>query len=500
MSVKRNLAANFFGTAWVALVQIAFIPLYIRYIGMEAYGLIAAYASLQALLFLLDAGLTPTLTREVARFKAGALSASEIRTLLRSVEFVFLGLGIAIFGAVMVGAPWLAEDWLIVEALPIPTVIRAFYLMGAIIALRWLAGLYRGVITGLQHLVWLSAVNAVFATLRGAGVVLVLLWISPTIEAFFLYQACITAMELAVLFRKSWRLLPSADRPSFSPEALRRIWRFSTGLTVISLLVVLMMHTDKAFLSKMLPLTEFGYYALAGSVAGSLGFLIGPISGVAYPRLSELVARGDRLALSDAYHRFSQMVTLAIAPGALVLALFSENILMLWIQDAATARAVAPLVAPLAVGFMLNGFMNTPYNLLLAHGRTRFIIKLYCIFVLLFLPAIYWGVSRYGAVAAAYAWVAINASCVIFAVPLVHRNLMPRGMWQWYRQDVMQPAAAALTAAFAVRLLAPRPAIHENWTNLLVVSSAFLIALCAALAACALGREMAARAWSRRSE
>ncbi len=500
VSVNRNLAANFLGTTWAALVQIAFIPLYIKYIGMEAYGLLATYASLQALLSLLDAGLTANLTREMARFKAGALQTNRARTLLRSVEFVFLGLGLAVFCAVSGGAPWLAGDWLKVEALPIPTVIQALCLMGGIIALRWFAGLYRGVITGLQHLVWLNAANAVFATVRGAGVVLVLQWISPTIEAFFLYQTGVTVVEVAVLFRKSWRLLPSPDRPSFSPVALRGIWRFSAGLTMISLLVMFMMQTDKLLLSKMLSLRDFGYYALAGSVAGSMNFLIGPVSGVAYPRLSELVARGDRPALSEAYHRFSQMVTLAIVPSALILALFPENLLMLWIQDAETVGAVAPLVTPLAIGFMLNGFMNTPYNLLLAHGRTKFIIKLYGVLVLLFLPAVYWGVSRYGAVAAAYAWVAINASCFIFAAPLVHKNLMPQGKWRWYRQDVALPAAAAFAGGFVVCLSTPRPVIHENWMNLLVVSSAFLIAFFAASFACPLGREMAARAWSLRSK
>ncbi len=500
MSINRNIVASYLGNAWAVLIQIAFVPVYIKYLGIEAYGLISAYALLQVLMSLLDMGLTPTLTREMARFMAGARSVGQVRTLLGTVELFFLGLGLLIFGAVVFSAPWLAENWLKVETLRIPTIVWAFYLMGAIIILRWLVGLYRGVLTGTQRLVWLNGTNAAFDTLRGAGVVLVLLWISPTIEAFFLYQGCITLIELAVVHWKAWFFLPGQDKPRFSIVALRRIWRFSAGLTMISLLGVLMMHTDKMLLSKMLALKAFGYYALASSVAGSLNLLIGPISGVAYLRLTELVAHGNTAALAKAYHRFAQMLTLTLAPSALVLALFSDRILMLWIQDDATVVATAQLVSLLAVGAMLSGFMNIPNSLLLAYGNTTFMILLYSVFVLVFVPAVYVGVSEYGAVAAAYAWISVNACCVALAVPLMHTKLLPREQWRWYRQDVAFPGLAALAATYAVHFLAPVRTAHEHWTNLIVVALALLFAFTAATAASPLGREIVAWVWLRFSK
>ena len=49
---------------------LAFVPLYIHYLGVEAWGLVGLMTMLQALLTLLDMGLTPTLSREMARFQA----------------------------------------------------------------------------------------------------------------------------------------------------------------------------------------------------------------------------------------------------------------------------------------------------------------------------------------------------------------------------------------------------------------------------------------------
>ena len=67
-------------------MSLAFIPLYIKYLGIEAYGLIGLFAVLQAWLVLLDMGMSPTLSREMARFTGGHHSPQSIRDLLRTLE------------------------------------------------------------------------------------------------------------------------------------------------------------------------------------------------------------------------------------------------------------------------------------------------------------------------------------------------------------------------------------------------------------------------------
>ena len=49
-----------------------FVPVYIKYLGIESYGLIGFFASMQAWFALLDMGMTPTLGREIARFTGGS--------------------------------------------------------------------------------------------------------------------------------------------------------------------------------------------------------------------------------------------------------------------------------------------------------------------------------------------------------------------------------------------------------------------------------------------
>ena len=75
---------------------IVFVPTYINYLGMEAYGLIGVFAILQAWMALLDMGMTPTLNREMARYKAGAISAEAILDLMRSIEWICAGIALLI--------------------------------------------------------------------------------------------------------------------------------------------------------------------------------------------------------------------------------------------------------------------------------------------------------------------------------------------------------------------------------------------------------------------
>jgi O-antigen/teichoic acid export membrane protein len=81
-SLKLNIIANFIGRGWIAIMGLAFVPLYIKFMGIEAYGLVGFSATIQALSSLLDMGLSTTLNRELARLSAHEEKAQESRDLV----------------------------------------------------------------------------------------------------------------------------------------------------------------------------------------------------------------------------------------------------------------------------------------------------------------------------------------------------------------------------------------------------------------------------------
>lgn len=450
-SVKRNIIANYLGGGWSAVMGLAFIPVYIRYVGIEAYGLIGVYASLQAWFALLDMGLSPTINREMSRFTAGIHTPQSIRDLLKSVEMIYLGIAVLLAVIVIGMASWIATDWLKVEVLSIRSVTHALMITGLIIGFRWVDTLYRSALLGLQHQVWLNSVTAAFATVRGLGTIAVLALISPTIQAFFLFQAITYAVETIILARQTHHYLPTPPNPpKFSIDALRGVWSFAAGMTMITFLATLLTQVDKLLLSTLLPLEQFGYFILANTVAGALSILIAPISNVAYPRFTELVASGDEKGLITQYHKFAQLLTISVIPATLILVFFSHQIIYLWTHNLATTDAVAPILSVWVIGTALNGLMHVPYMAQLAHGWSRLTVIVNTIAAIIIIPAFLVFVPRYGVMAAAWIWVAINAGYILFAVPAMHLKILRHEKWKWYGVDIIVPLLTGLVVALAM--------------------------------------------------
>ena len=458
MSLKKNVLANYLGQGWTALMGLAFVPVYINYLGVEAWGLVGLMTMLQAMLTVLDMGLTPTLSREMARFQAGAHSAQSIRDLLRSLEVIFGAVAVVITGVVWFVAPWLATNWLSATQMPAATVAQAIGMMGLVVAVRMAEQVYLGAIQGLQRQVWLNGVQTSIATLRWGGAVGVLALVTPSIEAFFLWQGIVSMLSLLILVCQTYRWLPSAKRAArFDLDALMRVRHFAGGMAATTLLAVLLTQMDKLLLSKLVSLEEFGYYTLAASAAGALYFLITPVATAVLPRMTELVAKSEQQMLIDTYHWGSQWLATLLIPAALVMSVFAEPLLLVWTGNASLARQSAPLLALLALGTLCNGFMYVPYMTQLAHGWTSFSVRVNIVAVCCIVPAILWAVPRFGAIGAAWAWLGLNASYVLIGMHFMHRRLLPSEKWRWYGSAVFKPLAVGLFATMVLRQLVSLP-------------------------------------------
>ena len=431
---------------------LAFIPVYIRYLGVEAWGLVGFMSMLQAWLTLLDMGLTPTLSREMARFQAGAHGAQSIRDLLRSLEVIYSGVAVAVVGIVWFIAPWVSVHWLSASQLSAASMAQAIGIMGLVLATRMVEQIYREAIQGLQRQVWLNGAQSALATLRWAGVIGILAWISPSIEAFFLWQGLVSLLSVAVLARKTYLWLPSGERSArFDLAAITRIRRFAGGMAATTLLALLLTQVDKLLLSKLVSLVDFGYYTLAASAASALYFLVTPIATAVSPRLTELVAKSEQKELIVTYHRASQWLAAVLIPAALVMAAFAEPLLHVWTGNVSLAQQAAPLLALLALGTLCNGFMYVPYTTQLAHGWTGFAVRMNIVAVCFIVPAILWAVPRFGAVGAAWVWLALNAGYVLIGMHFMHRKLLPDEKWRWYRDAVFKPLIVGLITVLALR-------------------------------------------------
>jgi len=437
-------------------MSLVFIPLYIKFMGIESYGLIGIFVSLIALLAILDMGLSSTLSRELARLSTSKDSAQESRDLVRTMEFVYWGVGIIIGVGFLALAPLIAHYWVKTQGIPVQIVQRAVLIMGLVVAFQWPASLYDGGLIGLQRQVLLNIVRSVMATVQHMGAVLVLWLISPSILAYFTWQIFISILQTLILAYFVWKSLPITQKQSaFQKHLLRKNWRFAAGMTSISIVATILTQTDKIILSKLLTLRVFGYYMLAVNVANALSYLVQPISAALFPKLSQLVLDEDKTNLFALYHNGCKLASLIVLPAAMTLALFSKEILTLWIRDPEIVQHAFFLVSLMVIGTAMNSLMVLPYILQLSHGWTKLVFSQNVISTILLVPLMIFMVNNFGAVGAPMVWIVLNAGYLFIMIPLMHKRILTSEMKQWYLLDIGAPLLIISGIVLIARFLLP---------------------------------------------
>ncbi len=319
-----------------------------------------------------------------------------------------------------------------------------------VVVLRLLEGTYHGALVGLQQLVWYNGWTAVLATLRHGGAALVVLYASPTIEAFFLWQIGISTLTVVIFALRVHRAVGmDAIRTGVSLRPIAEVWRFAAGASTITMVAIVLSQIDKVLLSRLITLEAFGVYMLASSVASALYLAVVPLAHAIYPRMVELVSGGRTNDVSVLYHRSTAVVAVMAGTCSAVLFIFPAATIFVWSGDPALAVRVAPVLAPAALGTFLHALTYIPYQLQLAHGWTSLSIRAHLASAVLYLPLLVWTVPRYGGVGAAWLWVALNLTLVLTVTPLMHRRLLPHEFGSWMRSGVLLPFGAAVAIALA---------------------------------------------------
>ena len=150
-------------------------------------------------------------------------------------------------------APLIARHWVNPANLSVNEVESAVRLMGLVMVLQFPFSFYQGGLMGMQRQVLLNGIVAAVGTLRGAGAVLILWLVSPTIQAFFAWQVVVGAVGTVACGFHLWRSLPaSAARPRFRSALLRDVWRFAAAVSGNAIVGVFLTQIDKVVLSGML--------------------------------------------------------------------------------------------------------------------------------------------------------------------------------------------------------------------------------------------------------
>lgn len=443
-----NFAAGVASSGWTAAVNLLVVPFYLKYLGLEAYGLVGFFAALQGLMALLDLGLTSTLVREVAQARERR-DAEAARDLAHTAAVLYWGVAALVAVCLWLCAPVLARDWLQKSSLSQSSISQAVALIGVVLAVRWPLGVYTGVLIGSERLWLASAISMAMVALANFGALLVLALASSTVEAYFIWQAAAGLAYVVVMRAFAWRVLDGRNTPRFDLTWLKRVWRFSMGMSVTAILGVVFAQSDKVLLSKMVPLEDLAKYTLVGIIGRTLVLVTAPAFNVIYPRMTVLVTRKDTDAVRLVYKTGTRALTTVTFTLAAYVGVFAIPIVSLWTGDALMAKEIAPVVALTLFGTAANSAMIFPYALQLASGKSYLAATISLILVVIFIPMLYLFISYAGITGAAGAWAAFNALYLVLGAWLTHRVVLRGDGLNWLLGDVGLPLLSSLVFVVA---------------------------------------------------
>jgi len=170
----------------------------------------------------------------------------------------------------------------------------------------------------------------------------------------------------------------------------------------------------------MVSMEMLGYYMLAWTVASGLMRVTTPLLQVISPYLTETVSKGDSKELERKISFSSQLMTSMIVPPTVLIILFSEPIVLLWIGDSLIAASVGNVLPYITVGTLMASVAYIPLSVLYSKGMLDEVLKINFISSLILLGCLYFAIMEYGIVGAAICW-AGYCIALYFAYHLVEK-------------------------------------------------------------------------------
>jgi len=448
--LAKNTLWNLVGSGAPMLVAVFCIPILIRGLGNERFGVLTLTWALIGYASLFDLGLGRALTQLVAR-KLGAGENCEVPTLVWTCLLLILLLGV--LGGAVVGllSPWLVHQALNVPAELEPEMLKCFYLLALSIPFVISTAGLRGLLEAYQCFGLINALRIPMGAFTFAGPLLVLPFsksLVPVVAVLVAGRVAAWGCHLMLCLRVAPELPRSVG---LERAALGPLLRFGGWMTVTNVVSPLMVTLDRFLIGALVSVTAVAYYATPYEVVTKILLLPGALIGVIFPAFSTSFAH-DRKRTELLFGRSVKSLFLALFPIMLCTVALAQDGLKIWLGPDFAQHSYR-VVQILAVGIFINSLAQVPFWLLQGAGRPDLCATLHLIELPLYLALLWWLISIWGIEGAAIAWTARVAVDALFLFGLARRFLPGKSPIRF--RTVLLPAVTLLILALAALLQGP---------------------------------------------
>ena len=466
-SVARNTAWNLAGAVGPMAAAVIAVPILVRALGAERFGVFMIAMTLAGYLGVFDVGLGRAVTKLIAdRIAIGR--RAEAASLLMTASALMLAFGAATGCALAVLARCAVFSVLAIPAQLRSETLSAFYLLAAAVPILTTSAGFRGTLAGLQRFDLINLVGIPIGMLLFLGPLSVL----PFSHRLpWLVGALIAVRAAAGLAQLIFcaRLLPELRESGPAKSEIKPLLSFGGWVTISNLVGPLLTYADRFVIGAVISMEAVAWYATPYEVAGRLWVVPGAVANAMFPAFAEGFARKDGRH-NVLLERGLTFILLAMLPCVLVMVTFAREGLTLWLGPAFAQHSYRVLQW-LAVGVLLNGVAWAPYALIQAAHRPDLTAKVHVVEAVLYFVLLWLMTRRLGIQGAAVAR-AVAAAADGVAILVITMVLFPAS-WSLVRNASLAMVAASALVALA-SLLPTEPIIKFAFL-MVVLPGAFVL-------------------------
>ncbi len=394
MSVSRNATYNLIGAVAPMVLGLATVPLYLKLVGPDRYGVLAIAFLLLGYFGLFDLGLGRATTYRIAALKEAEPSrqAHVFRTAI-VVNLLMGGVGAAIL--------YVAADYFFAHVFKVDPALRpemraSVPYLAASVPVATMIGVLTGVLQARERFLQANMISVLSTSLFQVLPLLVAWLYGPSLGPLLAAALAARMVSILVLWNACARLMTHGHSPRFDRAEAKLLLSYGGWVTLTAMFGPILVILDRFAIGAVLGAVAVAIYTVPFQLAQRISVFPGAIVGALFPRLPT-ASDAERIELTDK----AILVLLAALSAPVMVAIFAVYPFFdLWI-----GRTIGPQSAEVGVliilGFWINAFAVVPYSWLQAVGRPDVVTKLLLVQIPPYLLLLYLAMKQFGLVGSA---------------------------------------------------------------------------------------------------
>lgn len=412
MSIRRHSLLNLAGSLAPTAVTLVTVPVYLKIIGLDRYGVLAIAWVFLGYFGVFDLGLGRATAHRIAVLREAAPKERSDAFWTAFTLNALCGIvgGFCFWPAAKI---YFSSYFHVAEALRLEILATVPWLAAAV-PVATVSGVLVGALQGRERFLALNACSVLSSVLFQLFP-LAVAWVHGPELAWLVVAALIArVLVLLVLFEECRRSIPFRMTPSISRRLAPSFFRYGGWVSVSSFLTSLMEASDRFFIGALSGAQAVTYYAVPYNLANRVTVIPTSLTIALFPRFAGVADDQERNRLFDEAIR----VLLVVVTPLVVVGLVIMRPFLSWWLSPKFAEQSAIVGQILLLGIWANCLARLPYDRLQAQGRPDLVAKCHLAELVPYMAILFVSLLRWGVAGAAFAWaLRVTVDCLLlFAI------------------------------------------------------------------------------------